>query len=380
MSRSSNYDNEMNALFIERLPGSLVLLVTVSSLAAAAVTPEQAQTNGPAARPALKASDIFGDTLLAKGKGVEVKRGQFDSEYIRTKAAIVSRGAMAPPDLEQQVLDGLISLQLILSKATEADKAKGKEQFEKSLANYKTEGKLSDKEFDEKLSPQLSLQGITREQWDKQQIEQTTIPVVLERELKVSVNDDEVKKFYDDNPAKFEEPEMLRASHILLKTTDSAGKELAEEKKAARRKQMEDLLKRARAGEDFAKLAKDFSEDPDSRDKGGEYKFPRGKMVPEFEGAAFALKPDQVSDIVTTQYGYHIIKLSEKIPAQKVELAKVAPRIKEYLKQEAIKKQLKSYMDTLKKEAAVEILDEKLKPKAESAALPATSAIPPGVK
>ena len=83
---------------------------------------------------------------------------------------------------------------------------------------------------------------------------------------------------------------------------------------------MEGLLKRARAGEDFAKLAKEYSEDPGSKDKGGEYKFPRGQMVPEFEAAAFSLKTNQVSDIVTTSFGYHIIKLSEKIPAQKVEL------------------------------------------------------------
>ena len=82
---------------------------------------------------------------------------------------------------------------------------------------------------------------------------------------------------------------------------------------------MEGLLKRARAGEDFAKLAKEYSEDPGSKDKGGEYKFPRGQMVPEFEAAAFSLGTNQVSDIVTTRFGYHIIKLSEKIPARKVE-------------------------------------------------------------
>ena len=101
---------------------------------------------------------------------------------------------------------------------------------------------------------------------------------------------------------------------------------MTEEQKAAKRKEMEGLLKRARAGEDFAKLAKEYSEDPGSKDKGGEYTFPRGQMVPEFEAAAFSLNTNQVSDIVTTRFGYHIIKLSEKIPAQKVEFAKVAVR------------------------------------------------------
>src|SRR5207244_2864211 len=188
-----------------------------------------------------------------------------------------------------------------------------------------------------------------------------------QRELKVNVTDEEAKKYYDDNPAKFEQPEMVRASHILISTKDpqdqnpnpALRKDLPEDKKPARRKQLEDLLKRARAGEDFAKLAKEYSEDPASKDKGGEYVFPRASadprrgMVPEFEAAAFSLKTNEVSDIVTTQFGYHVIKLSETIPARKVELAKVESNIKDYLIQQALQKQSVDYMAQLKKDAGV---------------------------
>src|SRR6185369_15353442 len=125
----------------------------------------------------------------------------------------------------------------------------------------------------------------------------------------------------------------------------NTGTELTEDKKTAKRKLAEDLWKRARAGEDFAKLAKEYSEDPGSKELGGEYTFPRGKMVPEFEAAAFSLKTNQVSDIVTTQFGYHIIKLSEKLPAKKVEMAKVSQDIKDYLKGQAVSKQLPDYME-----------------------------------
>ena len=85
----------------------------------------------------------------------------------------------------------------------------------------------------------------------------------------------------------------------------TTGAELPEDQKKAKRKLADDLLKRARAGEDFAKLAKEYSEDPGSKEKGGEYPpFPRGQMVPEFEAAAFSLNTNQVSDVVTTSYGY----------------------------------------------------------------------------
>jgi peptidyl-prolyl cis-trans isomerase C len=343
----------------------LVLLLAAVSLRGLAATPApSASTNSAAttSKPAAKVSDLFPDTVVAKGKGLEIKRSDLDEEIIRAKTAFAAGQRPPPPDLDQRVLDAMIANKLILAQATEADKAKGKEQFEKTFQGYKTENKVTDAEFNEKLAPQLKLQGMTREQWDKQQIEQATMPITLEREMKITITDEEIKKHYDENPARFEEPEMVRASHILLSTRDmTTNKELPDDKKKEKRKQMEDLLKRARAGEDFAKLAQEYSEDPGSKEKGGEYKFPRGQMVPEFEAAAFSLNTNQISDIVTTQYGYHIIKLSEKIPAKKLELDKVSPKIKDYLRQQAIQKNIKGYLETLKKNAGVEILDEKLK-------------------
>lgn len=317
-------------------------------------------------RPADKIKELFGDAVVAKGKGWEIKRSELDTALISVKAMAAGRNQSIPPEritgFERQVLDDLIALQLLLGKATEADKTKGKEQFAKSFQKFKTDAKLTDAEFDEKLNPQLRVQGLSREQWEKKRVDQATVGIVLEREMKVSVSDDDVKKFYDENPAKFEEPEMVRASHILLSTRDQGtGVELTSDKKEAKRKLAGDLLKRARAGEDFAQLAKEYSEDPGSKDKGGEYKFPRGQMVPEFESAAFSLGTNQISDIVTTQFGYHIIKLSEKLPARKVELAKVTDELKEGLKQQEIQKQLPDFIAKLKKEANVEILDEKLK-------------------
>jgi peptidyl-prolyl cis-trans isomerase C len=337
-----------------------VLLGVAAPLLAGGAT--AGQTNAGAASPLANPDTLFTNSVVAKGKGVSVTRAQLDEELIRLKANAAAQGRMLPPNLEPQVLDGLITRQLVLAKATAADKAKGKEDFYDTLKKIKEAQKLTDEEFDQRLAQQLQLLGLTKAEWEQQSIDQATLPVVLERELNITVSDAQAKKFYEDNPAKFEQPEMVRAAHILLLTTDpTTHAELSEAQKAAKKKEMEGILKRARAGEDFGKLAKEYSEDPGSKDNGGEYTFPRGRMVPEFEAAAFSLNTNQISDIITTPYGYHIIKLYEKIPAKKVEFDKVEPDIKEYLKQQDVQKLVADYVRKLKKAADVQILDDKLK-------------------
>ena len=340
-------------------------------------------TNGAAVGAAVTAAGLFTNAIVAKGKGVSVSRSELDEELIRIKSLMAAQGRALPEDapaVERQVLDDLISRQLLLSKSTEADKSKAKDQFEASLQKFKTAGKLTDEEFNQRLSQQLRIQDLTRQQWEQQSIERAMLPIVLQRELKIDITTDEARKFYDENPAKFEQPEMVRAAHILISTrsTDPAAAlsggrpkttELSDDQKAAKKKLAEDLLKRARAGEDFAKLAKEYSEDPGSKENGGEYTFPRGQMMPEFEAAAFSLNTNQISDIVATTYGYHIIKLYEKIPAKKIDFDKEASDIKDYLAQREIQKQFPTYVQGLRKDAGVQILDERLK----SVELPAPS-------
>ncbi len=341
----------------------------IAALAAAVLNPSPgwAATNAATNAGSNSIAAVFGDPVIAKGKGVEVKRSQLDAAMVGVRAGLKARGQSVTPgqltNLERQVLNDLITLQILLDKATPADKTRGQELFDKAIQRLKTDGKLTDAEFDDKLATQLRIQGLTRAEWNKQRLDQAIAGAVLEREMKVVVTDADVKKYYDENPAKFEQPEMVRASHVLISTRDAVtGSELSAEQKKAKLKLAEDVRKRALAGEDFAKLAKEYSDDPGSKDKGGEYTFPRGQMVPEFEAAAFSLGTNQVSDIVTTQFGYHIIKLSEKIPAKKLELAKVADDVKEGLKSQELQKLLPAYLKATLKEANVQILDDELKP------------------
>lgn len=358
-----------------------VLLCAIAPLAAFSVTPDQpASTN----KPSLDA--LFGDTVVAKGKGVEVKRTDLDAMVVRMKAGYAAQQMPAPVDMESQALKNLVIQQLILSQATDADKAKAKSNYQDWETKVKKANNLTnDADFDKAVSRQL-FGGETIEQWKKQRTDAMTVPVVLERELKVNISDDDIKKFYDDpaNISDFEQPEMVRASHILLMTQDPTTHEpLPADKKAEKKKQMEDILKQAKGGADFAELAKKYSEDPGSKDKGGEYTFPKGRMVKEFEDTAFSLKPGEISDIVETTYGYHIIKLTEKIPAKKVDLSEVKDGIKDHLAQTQVAERAPEYVAKLVKDSDLKVTDDKLKntdfsieaPKAPAAA-PATSVTP----
>jgi len=305
--------------------------------------------------------------LVAKGPGVEVKRSQLDTEIVNIKSRLASMRQNLPPEqiatLERQALDGLITFQLVLAKATVADKEKGMEAFKAALVKYKTDRKMTDEEFNDQQSRELRIMGATREQWEKQNIDQQILRIVLERELKISVTDADMQKYYDENPSQFEEPEMVRVSHILFMTVDPATQsELPEDKKMAKRKKAEDTRKRALAGENFTKLADELSEDTGVKENHGEYKFSRNDpFVEEFKAAAFTLSSNQVSEIVTTQFGYHILKQHEKIPSRKIPLSESSERLKDYLKQKDMQTRLPEYFEKLLKDSKVEILDEKLK-------------------
>jgi peptidyl-prolyl cis-trans isomerase D len=125
---------------------------------------------------------------------------------------------------------------------------------------------------------------------------------------KIKVPREDVERYYNEHLGQYTTPEQIRASHILLKTE---GKNDADVRAKA-----EGILKEVKAGGDFAALAKKYSEDDSNASQGGDLDyFSRGRMVPEFEAAAFALAPGQVSDLVKTQFGYHIIKLTDRKPA-----------------------------------------------------------------
>jgi len=307
--------------------------------------------------------------VIARGKGVEVHRGQLDDAFISYRANLAARGQSIPEERRQsaeaQLLDRMIITQLLVDRVSDEERARAKTNAVKFLDESRKAA-----ESEEAFVRHLKSLGMTLAQLTNSVLEQAIYEEVVTREVKskIAIPDDALRKFYDTNGESFTQPEIARASHILVATRDfQGGLPLSAEQKQARHDKAQKLLERARKGEDFAKLALENSDDPSVKDNKGEYTFTRAKddprraMVPEFEKAAFSLKPGEVSDIVTTDYGYHIIKLHEIIPAKKLEFAEVKDRIREHLVQIELDKRLTSYFNKLKQDAGVEITDDRLR-------------------
>jgi peptidyl-prolyl cis-trans isomerase C len=315
-----------------------------------------AATNTPAVN--------FSDPVVATGKGFEIKRSQLDDAFLSYSSSVAANGGSIPEneraEIRSKLLDHLIITRILTQKATADDRAATRKMVEDNIDEARKSAP-SPEAFD----AQIKASGMTLEQVRDRACEEQLARRVLERDTTngITISDDAAKKFYDDNPDKFEIPEEVRVSHILISTLEppdpliprAQPRPLPPEKKKEKEKLARDLKARADKGEDFGKLVKQYSDDPGSKDKGGEYTFPRKRMVPEFEAAAFSLKTNQISDIVETQYGYHIIKGLEKFPAKHEQFADVKTKIKDYLVEKEAEKALPAYLDKIKADAGVKL-------------------------
>jgi peptidyl-prolyl cis-trans isomerase C len=172
-----------------------------------------------------------------------------------------------------------------------------------------------------------------------------------------SVTDTDVQGYYDSHPEEFGPKPQVHAQHILIRTAP----EMSEEDKAAARTRAEGLAKQARQGADFAALAEKHSEDPTATQNRGDLGwFSRGSMVPPFEEAVFAMKPGEVSDVVETQFGYHVIKLLEAGQTEGMPFEQVAPGIRNRLGEEGLQDRFRAVVDSLR--AAGDVVIKEIPP------------------
>ncbi len=283
--------------------------------------------------------------------GVTISKDDFDRELDFFIKRANQRGQQVPQAqmgmMKNQVLDSLIDRELLFQESKKKGIKINPEKVSDQLQQIKQRYPSKD-EFKNLLSEM----GLTESAVQKQISRGMAIQQLIDKEVgdKIKIGDEEVKSYYDANPQLFQQPEQVQASHILVKVDATA----TQAQKDEARKKIESVQKKAQKGEDFATLAKTFSEGP-SGPKGGDLGyFRRGQMVKPFEEAAFNLKPNETSDIVETQFGYHLIRVVDKKPAQKIAYADVKERLSAHLKKQKMDSEASTYIQSLRSGAKIE--------------------------
>lgn len=308
-----------------------------------------------AATPATMATNAPDNPVVVKSKGFEIRRSDLDQVLSTLRARFPNEEL--PPDAPVHAITQLIEVQLVLSKATDAEKAEGRKQADEKLAAVAKE--LSPAEMEQRLKATHMTVDDLRLKFSQEM----TAQLSLARQLGIHVTDADAKKYFDDHPGAYDRPVMARGREILLLTTSdfttSAAPPLPPAAIQAKRRLMDELLQRARAGEDFVALARQYNEDPASKNSGGEISFQKDEV--EFGALAFSMRTNQVSDVLTSEEGFRIFQLLEILPAHQAEFAAVAGQIKSGLIGESKRRLAPAYIRQLRKEANIEILDPELK-------------------
>jgi peptidyl-prolyl cis-trans isomerase C len=291
------------------------------------------------------------DAKAAEINGVVITKQQFDKELNIHLKRVASQGRQVAGDqltaLKKDILEGLIEREVLYQASQKAGIKIEEQRIEEQLAAIK---KRFPNEADYKAA--LANMSLTEDEVKMQISRGLAIQALIEQQIasKIIITDTETRAYYDDNPQMFKQPAQVKASHILIKVDAGAD----EAQKAEARKKIETVQQKVKAGGDFAELAKEYSEGP-SNTRGGDLGFfRRGQMVKPFEDAAFAMKANEVSDIVETRFGYHLIKVYEIKPDRTLAYADIKDRLSQRMKQEKIEKDATQYVGQLKKDAKIE--------------------------
>jgi len=283
--------------------------------------------------------------------GVAISMEQYTKELNIQIDRVSRQGSQVTDDqlaaLKNDILDSLIEREVLYQQSQKDGIQITDQTIDDQLAAIK---KRFPNETEYKNA--LSKMNLSEDEVKAQIKRGLSIKELIDQQItsKVVITDEESKAYYDKNPQMFKQPEQIKASHILIKVDAKAD----EAKKAEARQKIEEVQQKLKDGGDFAALAKEYSEGPSSAKGGDLGYFRRGQMVKPFEEAALALKPNEVSDVVETRFGYHLIKVYDNKPEQTLTYADVKDKIIQRLKQEKIEKEAVQYVDKLKKDAKLE--------------------------
>jgi len=252
--------------------------------------------------------------------------------------------------LKRDLLAAMIDRKLIKQKIKELNIVISEEEIRQSIEDIKRQNKMSQ----EALTAALLAQGMTFDQYRAQMKEELERVRLMSQEVKskIQVGEREIREYYDANGADFNEEPTYRARHIFLKVDKKASND---EIKKIMAKAAE-VMAEAKSNNDFAALAKKYSDDPGAAKDGGDLgTFKKGDMLPEIESAVITMMPGEVSELVTTPAGFHIIKLEEKTAGKLKPFETVKASINDILYRKKSEERFKQWAEELRKGAAIDI-------------------------
>jgi len=333
-----------------------VLFLAVIPLSCKPKSPEETAADKPSTAPADSGPDI-----AVTVNGIQILESEIDKLVQPQLATIAKQSTQLPPtfaeqyakQLRSQFIEQTIRRQLLDEKVKQANIVITDEQVMSTIEDIAASQRepLSLEEFKKKLEQygqsfdnvkEDMRKGLARNQF-----------MEAKWAGKINVTEEDAQKYYQENPKQFETPEQVRASHILIKAEVTDPNADPNDVKAMARTKTEDLLKQLKDGADFAELAKSNSVCPSATQGGDLGLFPRGQTTPAFENAAFELGIGQISEIVETEYGYHIIKVTEHKDASMTSFEQAKDGIITQLTQAKQTELAEEYIESLKAGAKI---------------------------
>lgn len=321
---------------------------TASAKGPASAAAPHAAGSGAAEAPAIE----LPPGPIAKVNGVEVDREEFVSKYTKMTKAFTTRSKEIPEGLatryKQSILKQLVDKELLAQEIKKQNISVTEEAMATEYADYKKMFRT-----DENYERYLKTSGTTEEAIKENIQHNLAVNRLLEEKGGLKVAEAEVKKYYDDNLSRYEIKEQVRASHILVKVAQGADKKTEDEAK----KKAEQIYKDAtKPGADFAELAKKHSEGPTAPRGGDLSYFQRGRMVPEFDAVVFDMKVNDISKPVRTQFGWHVIQLTDKKEGRQRPYDEVRESIEKLLINKNSRQAKAEMLKKLKDAAKIEVL------------------------
>ena len=293
-----------------------------------------------------------GDTVLVTVNGVEITQAQADVKMAPHIERMTTAGREVPQGtlqlIQKRTLDSMVEKHLINQAIKNSNIEVTDEQLKAKIDEFAKTQNMSTEEFNKMLQTRS---GMSSDDFQEEMKLGLAFEKLIEKEFSNSigkVSEDDARKYYEDNISRYTKQEQVKASHILVGVRD-----MNDEDKVIAKTKAEELLKKVKAGEDFAELAKENSTCP-SKARGGDLGFfEKSRMVPPFAEAAFAMQPGGISDVVETQFGYHIIKVTDRQEAGVTSFEDEKENITNRLEGEKKRDFGKKFMEKIKSEAKI---------------------------